>query len=92
MLLADLFEVDQQQYMSKDGVCNQISRTFGCHPCKTASQITNDTRLTAFATSLPPGRPKTGRVAWCPTKLEVGQRQEVGGLGYTVDDGSFWKQ
>ena len=88
-----LLEVGTYSLLADDGVCNfWANRTFGCHNCKSAKAVRNDTRLHAFSTSLPPGRASYGRVALCPTQPEPGLKMTVSGVSYTIDGGDYWKQ
>lgn len=88
-----LLEVGTHSLIADDRVCDfWANTTFGCSNCKRASAVRNDTRLLALSTSLPPGRPKVGRVALCSTNPALGTRKMVSGVGYTVDAGDYWKQ
>jgi hypothetical protein len=86
-----LLEMDGLGYLKDDLVCNfWANRSFGCSHCKSEEAVRRDVRLHALSVSMPPGRPKSGRVAMCKSHPKLGAVVSASGVSYTVDAGEFW--
>ena len=87
-----MLEMDAHGYLTDERICEYwAKKSFGCSGgCKSVMAVHNDTRLHALSLYMPPGRPKSGRIALCPSKLQLGSSITSSGVTYTVDAGVFW--